>query len=249
MKSLLLALILVSSPLAAQAQLPSHLEPSCTAISNRRACWFDDCACEVVSEVTGGSKLMGRAAILRAQNKDQSLVTFNLLIETDGQWVDFGAVHEALRGEDGSEASGRIERFDVVETTGGVRVLRVDFSSTVKMTNEEQNVRSTLTRGGMILAFPRGDELYVVQLFRVVETDVERLDKKGKRPPVKMYGPEGSFRWVREVELLEDGRVRVSKRSGTHPLAKKKDPFAGDHALERLHTFEAKELEVRTPEI
>lgn len=249
MKTLILALILVGSPLMARATLPEYLAASCTALSNRRACGWDACSCELVKEVAGGSKLLGKAAVLRASDKEQRTVTFNLLIETNGAWIDYGELHTAVSGSNGDESSGSVNRFEMVETLGGGRVLRVDFQSRVTMTNEEQNVRASTSWNGLVLAFAQGDELAVIELTTMKDTSVSRLNKKGKRPPAKIYGPLGTFRWERDVELLDSGCVRVSNRRGTHPIVRKKDLFAGEHALDGLDRLHANELNLRYPEI
>lgn len=246
--ALALALTLLSPAALAGIPVPDELKPLCDKLTESSVCLGAPCVCtsENGSADESGT-LLQTAIIMRVASPDGAVADNRLIIKTNNTWKDYGGVFTEVRELDGQSATGSIERFWMSYSVEGFgTVLSCDYKSKLTITKADANADARLETSGLILAFVHDGQLKVLEIQRSVDEKVTRLDKKGPAPDAVIFGKEGHRHWKRSVEVLDKGRVRISKRTGNDPVVKKAHQLVGMPVLDILTAFDD-EVKVRTP--
>jgi len=252
MRSLMLPLaaaFVLSSPARAGLPIPPELQPLCDHLSTAGACMAETCVCTAENGASSEQdKLLEVAQVMRVAHPEGHLAAYHLIIKTNGQWKDYGAIFNKFSEmPDGSEGTGEIKRFWMsysVENFG--TVLTCDYETEGLFKNIAENAQVKRKTGGMIFAFVHQGELRVLEVQRYLDEDVSRIDKTGPKLDKDVFGKEGRSHWKREVEVLDKGRVRITKATGNHPRLKKPHQLVGMPVLDIMHAFDD-EVVVRRP--
>lgn len=248
MKSMIALFAMCLAPSAfAGMPIPDELKPVCDRLSALSVCMDEPCVCTVENGARDESgTVIDTAQVLRAAHPGGKAAAYHLVIKTGGVWKDYGPIFTEVADPDGSVAKGAIERFWMSYSVEGFgTVLSCDYKADATLVHTDGNVSVQHSRSGLILAFVHQGELRVLEILRHLDEKVSRIDKTIKLDEAR-HGKEGHRHWKRQVEVLDKGRVRITKRTGNDPAVKKPHQLVGMPVLDILTAFDDEVL-VRTP--
>lgn len=240
------ALTLAFTPaLTTGAALASPVDPDqqplCDRLSALGACFDEACVCTIENAVgSEDTPALRTAHIMKVAHPKGINAAYHLIIRTNGAWKDYGAIFNTFEAHpDGSQSMGKINRFWMKYGVANFgTVLVCDFETSATFADSEANVRRAVKIGGLVYAFVHQGELRVQQIMRSFDQTVSRIDKKGPRPDKNTHGAEGRTHWKRQVEVLDNGRVRVTRATGNDPRLKRPHQLVGTPVLDIMHAFD-----------